>query len=122
MRRLTFTLAAGLALTCAACDHGHSQHAGMPRSQVHEARQLIAENCGACHRVPGVPRAQGRVGPSLEGISRQQIIAGHFVNTPENLARWIEHPQELLPGDAMPEMALSHEQVVRIVDYLYTVD
>ena len=94
----------------------------MPRAQVREAKHLIAENCGACHRVPGVSRAQGRVGPSLEGIARQQFIAGHFVNSPENMARWIEHPQDLLPGDAMPETALSHEQIVRIVDYLYTVD
>ncbi|HEY0747714.1 MAG TPA: c-type cytochrome [Steroidobacteraceae bacterium] len=87
-----------------------------------EAKALIAANCGACHRVPGVARAKGRVGPSLGQISRQQIIAGHFVNTPDELTRWIEHPQALLPGDAMPETGLSHEQVLKIVDYLYEVD
>jgi cytochrome c len=83
---------------------------------------LIADHCAACHRVPGVPSASGRVGPSLHGVGRQQIIAGHFANTPDAMARWIEHPQQLLPGDAMPEMGLSHEQARIIVDYLYTME
>lgn len=123
MRRLTFYLAVALAASlCAACDHGPARSATLSRADTREAKALIAANCAACHRVPGVARAQGRVGPSLQGISRQQIIAGHFLNTPENLTRWIEHPQELLPGDAMPDTALSHEQVRRIVAYLYTVD
>lgn len=94
----------------------------MSRADIREGRALIAANCAACHRVPGIARATGRVGPSLEQIARQQIIAGHFVNTPDELMRWIEHPQALLPGDAMPEMDLSHEQVRKIVDYLYTLD
>jgi cytochrome c len=123
MRRLNQILALLFTATlCVACDHGRAQSPSMPRAQVSEAKRLITENCAACHRVPGVARAQGRVGPSLEGISRQHFIAGHFVNSPQNLARWIEHPQDLLPGDAMPDTGLTHEQVVRIVAYLYTVD
>jgi cytochrome c len=86
------------------------------------AKTLIAANCAACHQVPGVPAAQGRVGPSLAGIAHQQIIAGHFTNTPEALARWIEHPQSLLPGDVMPEMGLSHEQARDITTYLYSLE
>jgi cytochrome c len=123
MRWLTLvgTLACA-AMVIGACEHGGSQPSSTSRAQRREAKDLIAENCGACHRVPGVPRAQGHVGPSLQGIARQQFIAGHFVNSPGNMARWIEHPQELLPGDAMPDTGLSHEQVVRIVDYLYTLD
>lgn len=109
-------------MLCTACDHGGAGGEPGHRADLQEAKVLIAVNCGACHRVPGVARAQGRVGPSLEGISRQQIIAGHFANTPEALTAWIEHPQQLLPGDAMPEMRLSHAQVRTIVDYLYTVE
>jgi cytochrome c len=90
--------------------------------QLRAARLLIASNCGACHLVPGVAAANGRVGPSLAGIARQQIIAGHFANTPATLADWIEHPQQLLPGDAMPEMGLSREQAQIITTYLYTLD
>jgi cytochrome c2 len=110
------------AVLCASCDHGHDVGGGAQRAQLHEARALIAENCGACHRVPSVAGAEGRVGPSLSQISRQQIIAGHFANTPEALMAWIEHPQQLLPGDAMPDMGLSHDQVRTIVDYLYTME
>lgn len=112
----------GAALLSAACGHGHGGNVSPSRAEIREAKALIAANCGACHLVPGIARAKGRVGPSLEQISRQQIIAGHFANTPGDLARWIEHPQAMLPGDAMPEMGLSHEQVLKIVDYLYTVD
>ncbi|HEY2683060.1 MAG TPA: c-type cytochrome [Steroidobacteraceae bacterium] len=117
MRRLTLL---AMLMCLASCD-GH----GTPfadEAAARQARDLIAQRCGACHRVPGIDSAQGRVGPSLAEISRQQVIAGHFVNTPEMLTRWIEHPQSLLPGDAMPEMGLSHEQARLIADYLYRVE
>jgi cytochrome c len=119
MRGLMFLSASML---CCACDHGHGDQARVHHGQRRQTVAVIAANCGACHRVPGVAAAQGRVGPSLGGISRQQIIAGHFANTPENLTAWIEHPQSLLPGDAMPETGLSHDQVRKIVDYLYTME
>jgi cytochrome c2 len=48
------------------------------------------------------------------------IIAGHFVNTPDNLARWISQPQELLPGDVMPDTGVTYEQARLIATYLYS--
>lgn len=92
------------------------------RIRAHEAQTLIATHCAACHRVPGIALATGRVGPSLSQISQQQIIAGHFANTPALLTAWIEHPQHLLPGDAMPEMGLTHREALMIADYLYTME
>ncbi len=86
------------------------------------AKTLIANDCGACHTVPGIAGAQGRVGPPLAGIGNRQILAGHFANTPNNMVSWIEHPQHLLPGDAMPEMGLSHAQAQAIASYLYTLE
>jgi cytochrome c1 len=38
------------------------------------------------------------------------------------MTQWVEHPQKLLPGNAMPEMALSPGDVSSIVDYLYTLE
>jgi cytochrome c len=32
----------------------------------------------------------------------------------------LEHPQRMLPGNAMPEMGLTHREAVEIADYLYT--
>ncbi|HEY3731019.1 MAG TPA: c-type cytochrome [Steroidobacteraceae bacterium] len=113
MRRLSLLL-----LLCGlpACHGGTASH---PRS---EAKALIGTYCAACHTVPGVARATGRVGPSLAGIARQQILAGHFANTPDTMMNWIEHPQQLLPGDAMPDMGLTSEQARTIAAYLYTLE
>jgi cytochrome c len=91
-------------------------------AQLSRAKALIAANCNACHVIPGISGANGRLGPPLTGIANRQIIAGHFANTPDNLADWIEHPQRMLPGDAMPEMGLSHEEAQTIATYLYTLE
>ena len=87
-----------------------------------DTRQLIAAKCGACHRVPGVNGAVGRVGPSLAGIGQQQILAGHFANSRANMIRWISRPQEMLPGNAMPDTGLTPEQANQIANYLYAMD
>ncbi|KQX17657.1 MULTISPECIES: c-type cytochrome [unclassified Sphingomonas] len=92
---------------------------GDPHAQ---AKALIAGRCGACHQVPGVASATGRVGPSLSGIASQQIIAGHFRNGRDTLARWVTHPQAMLPGNAMPETGLSAAEGRAIADYLATLD
>jgi cytochrome c2 len=113
MRGLILVLAFGSVAAC----RNESEQLEMAR-----AKTLIKENCAACHQVPGIVGADGRVGPSLADIAHQQIIAGHFANSPEALARWIEHPQRLLPGDAMPEMGLSYEQARVIATYLYTLE
>jgi cytochrome c2 len=87
-----------------------------------QTASVIAARCGACHIVPGVPGATGRVGPSLAGIGRQQILAGHFPNSRENLVRWIRTPQAMLPGNAMPDTGLSPAEADAVADYLYTLD
>ena len=106
-----------LALTLlASCSNGAEQ------ARTEQAKALIASHCAACHRVPGVAVATGRVGPSLAHIGSQQIIAGYFANTPSTLTQWIEHPQRLLPGNAMPEMGLTPDEAAGIVDYLYMME
>ena len=85
-------------------------------------RRLIAERCGACHVVPGVAGANGRVGPSLEGIGRRLVIAGRFPNRRPDLVAWISRPQSLLPGSAMPDTGLTPAQAEAVADYLSTLD
>jgi cytochrome c2 len=114
MRRLIVLLA--VCAAAASCGGGSEAH------RTAHAKTLIANHCAACHQVPGVAGAQGRVGPSLDHIRGQQIIAGYFANSPDTLTRWIEHPQAMLPGNAMPDMGLSHEQAMTIADYLYAMD
>ncbi len=81
---------------------------------------MVRYGCGACHVVPGVAGAQGRVGPRLKDFSSQIYIAGQAANVPENLIAWIQHPEEISPGTAMPNLAVSEEDARDIAAYLYT--
>jgi cytochrome c len=91
-------------------------------ARAREARALIAAHCGTCHVVPGVRTATGTVGPPLAGLARRQVIAGHFANSRSNLINWIAHPQEMSPGNAMPDTGVDARQSAIIADYLYSLD
>jgi cytochrome c2 len=83
--------------------------------------RLIAQyGCGGCHIVPGISGADGLVGPPLNKMARRVYIAGFLRNSPDNLAAWIENPQAIVPGNAMPAMGINNEQARDIVAYLYT--
>ena len=76
-------------------------------------------SCGACHQIAGVQGADGRVGPPLSTFGDQTMIAGVLPNTPENLVRWLRHPQAVVPGNAMPDVGLSDGQARDIAAFLY---
>jgi cytochrome c len=76
--------------------------------------------CGACHTIPGVPHANGVVGPPLMFFSRRTMIAGELPNSTENLVRWIRSPQSVEPGTAMPTLGLSDQEARDVAAYLYT--
>lgn len=76
--------------------------------------------CGGCHSVSGVPQAQGMVGPPLDTIGARAMIAGKLQNTPTNLQHWIEDPQAVTPGTAMPRMGVKADQARDIAAFLYT--
>ena len=76
--------------------------------------------CNTCHEIPGVPGARGLIGPRLDGIGQRYYIAGELPNTPENLMLWIEHPRQVEPHTAMPEMGVTEQDSRDIAAYLYT--
>lgn len=78
--------------------------------------------CHSCHTVEGVPGARGLVGPSLTGIAERIYIAGILPNTSENLIRWIMDPQEVQPGNVMPDTGVGEEDARHIAAYLYTLE
>ncbi|MEX0799211.1 MAG: c-type cytochrome [Bacteriovoracaceae bacterium] len=78
--------------------------------------------CHACHVIPGVSGANGRVGPKLEDIKEQIYIGGVLANTPEHMAEWVMNPQRHSPNTAMPNLNVSEEDAKAIVDYLYNVE
>jgi cytochrome c1 len=60
------------------------------------------------------------VGPPLLYIGQRTMIAGELPNTPDNLADWIEHPKQVNPKTAMPDLGLTDDQAYDIVAYLET--
>jgi cytochrome c2 len=78
-------------------------------------------NCGACHRIPGIAGATGATGPALNGIAVRAQIAGVLVNNPDNLARWLRAPQQVLPGNGMPDQGIGEQEARDMAAYLYTV-
>ncbi len=79
---------------------------------------MLQYGCRTCHVIPGVPGAVGKVGPSLASLAQRSYLAGTLPNTPENLVRWVMHPQHFQPGTAMPEMGVSEQDARRIGEYL----
>jgi cytochrome c1 len=60
------------------------------------------------------------VGPPLDHFSRRGYIAGELPNSATNLDRWIENPQRIEPGTAMPYLGVSARDAQDITAYLYT--
>lgn len=88
---------------------------------VARGQQLFAAyGCGGCHHLNGVPQAQGLVGPPLDTIGARAIIAGKLENNPDSLRRWIENPQSVTPGTAMPNLGVKPDQARDIAAFLYT--
>jgi cytochrome c len=84
-------------------------------------RQLIAAyGCGACHTIPGVHAARGKVGPPLLFFAERTMIAGELPNTPANLEKWIENPKQVEPKTAMPNLGVKSDEARDMAAYLYT--
>lgn len=74
--------------------------------------------CVGCHTIDGTI-AQGKVGPNLTHIaSRQTIGAGVMEMNAVNLRAWITNPQEVKPGNDMPKLAMTADQVNALMNLL----
>jgi cytochrome c oxidase subunit 2 len=87
-----------------------------------EARQgklvFMAKPCAACHTVRGTD-ASGTTGPDLSHVaSRTTIAAGLLPTTRGSLAAWIADPQTLKPGNNMPMVPLSSDELRQVSAYL----
>jgi cytochrome c1 len=76
--------------------------------------------CVGCHTIPGIPGANGTVGPNLGGVASRPTIAGGAVpnNGPDDLKKWILNPPADKPGTLMPNLGLTDDQATKIVAYL----
>lgn len=76
--------------------------------------------CVTCHAIPGIAGANAPVGPPLAAIATRGFIAGVLPNTPENLVRWLRHPQAVNPRSAMPDLGVTERDARDIAAYLAT--
>ena len=107
-----------LMLGCAGCSDKAVPALG---GDVERGRLLLRQfSCGACHEIPGVAAADGRVGPPLVGIATRVYLAGVLPNTPQNMAAFIRAPQKTDPRTAMPDMGVGEAHARDMVAYLYT--
>jgi cytochrome c len=84
------------------------------------AQRIRYYGCNTCHTIPGIPGADGLVGPPLTNIASRLVIAGQLTNTAKNMMSWIQHPRRIQPQTVMPEMGVSEGDSRDIAAYLYT--
>lgn len=110
-------LLAGFATLVAACgSRGELTPArGDPRAG---AVAITRRACGSCHAIAGIPGADGRVGPPLARFASRKLIAGRIPNSLEGLRRYLDDPQSVDPGNAMPDQGLTDREIRDIAAWL----
>ncbi len=99
-----------------------AQLAAAPTPEPGEAeagRQVfLAKACASCHTIRGTAAA-GTLGPDLTHVGgRHSIAAGLFDTTRGSLAAWIADPQRLKPGNNMPMVDLSADELNAVAAYM----
>jgi cytochrome c oxidase subunit 2 len=93
-----------------------------PRTPLQQAgfAYVTTRECASCHNIAGTP-ASGQIAPDLTHLaSRRSIAAGTFPMTRGHLYAWIADPQTAKPGNNMPYVGLSPEELHAVVAYLET--
>jgi cytochrome c oxidase subunit 2 len=76
--------------------------------------------CASCHAIAGTP-ASGGVAPDLSHVAgRRTLAAGTLPMSPANLTAWIADPQTPKPGNNMPKVTLSPQELAAVTAYLET--
>ena len=87
-------------------------------SRITGQRVFLSRPCVMCHGIRGTD-AGGRVGPDLTHVaSRETIAAGTLHNTREHLAQWIVNSQSVKPGNRMPPIPMSDDDLNSLLDYV----
>jgi cytochrome c len=76
--------------------------------------------CAGCHAIEAAGDASGQVGPPLSEIASHAEIAGKLPNVPDQMIFWLRHPQQVIPGNGMPDQAIAERDARDIAAYLYT--
>jgi cytochrome c oxidase subunit 2 len=91
-----------------------------------QGRQLFtAKTCAGCHTIRG-HEGIGITGPDLTHLAARTTIAGGLLeNNPDQMARWLRHPDQVKPGNKMystgyvpNNVQLTDDDVSALVAYL----
>ncbi len=97
-----------------------AQPASAPADENQQAGQAVFVDgeCAECHTIRGT-NAAGLGGPDLTHLgSRTTLAAGTLPNTPEHLAEFVGAPQDVKPGNLMPDPELSDGDLTALLAYL----
>lgn len=84
-------------------------------AQAKQGVQVFQKSCIGCHAIGG---QGGKVGPNLTNFGDRELVVGIKTNNKEELEKWIKNPQEVKPGNKMPQVQLTPEQLSSVVEYL----
>lgn len=99
---------------------GQRAPAAAPADAEEEAGRItfLSRGCGACHSVRGT-QASGKLGPDLTHVGSRRMIAAGLVETSRgSLAAWIADPQTMKPGNTMPMVSLSGDELRAVSAYV----
>jgi cytochrome c oxidase subunit 2 len=91
-----------------------------PEGAEEAAGRRIVEGkaCAACHTLRGT-EAAGTLGPDLTHVGGRQFIAAGMLPTNRgSLAAWIADPQSIKPGNNMPMVPLTADELQAVSAYL----
>ena len=96
--------------------------AAVDAAAVARGKALFASaGCALCHTIQGV--STGNQCPDLTHIATAPIPSppwDKLPNDPAFLQRWIKNPQAIKPGNLMPDLGLTDQQVSDVVAFLET--
>jgi cytochrome c oxidase assembly factor CtaG/cytochrome c2 len=117
-RLLAIAVVAATLLT--ACTGERSTAARLTGGDADRGREAVRRyGCWTCHTIPGVAGARAAVGPPLAGLASRSYVAGR-PNSPEELVRWVRHPQDVRAPTPMPDMGVTEQDGRDIAAFLYT--
>ena len=107
-----------------------AEPAAEPTSELAQqgAELFASQQCIACHAIEGYESEDGqvaeqRVGPNLTHFASRSQMAGGIIDvTEENIAEWLEDPQEIKAGAQMPDLGLDADQIAALTAYLQTLE
>jgi cytochrome c oxidase subunit II len=93
-------------------------HSTIPADEADKGQAVFMQHCAVCHTIRGT-LAQGKIGPDLSHLMNRKTIAAATVpNTPGYLSGWISNPQHIKPGNLMPAVTLSAQELTSLRHFL----